>query len=204
MSRRYTTTRAMGLTDSTTSRWISPKGTKWRREKYCHWVSRPTSSRTLRMEASGRYGTLWKWTKRTRQPRFIMRQAATGESMPPEMRAATVPAEPTGSPPGPGQRSGYTKAWWGSTSTWISRAAWWRSTRASGRLARTCAPSSRLRSVDVSGKVLNARLRPSREDVGAQLAIEIGGRQREGLERAPRRDAKGGEGLAVDDMINRG
>src|SRR2546426_1112878 len=32
-----------------------------------------------------------------------MRQDATGESMPPEISAATVPPEPTGSPPGPGR-----------------------------------------------------------------------------------------------------
>ncbi len=44
--------------------------------------------------------------KITRQPRFIMRHDATGESMPPESSAATVPEEPTGSPPGPGRRSG--------------------------------------------------------------------------------------------------
>jgi hypothetical protein len=54
---------------------------------------------------AGRYGTLWKCTNSTRQPRFIMRHAATGESMPPESSAATVPEAPTGSPPGPSARS---------------------------------------------------------------------------------------------------
>ena len=73
-------------------------------EACCHAVSVSTSSRALRREVSGRYGTLWKWTKTTRAPRFIRRQAATGESIPPESRAATVPPVPTGSPPGPGRR----------------------------------------------------------------------------------------------------
>jgi hypothetical protein len=39
------------------------------------------------------------------QPRFIMRQAATGESIPPESSAATRPELPTGKPPAPGWRS---------------------------------------------------------------------------------------------------
>ena len=34
-----------------------------------------------------------------------IRHAATGESMPPESSAATVPPEPTGRPPGPALRS---------------------------------------------------------------------------------------------------
>ena len=37
----------------------------------------------------------------TRQPRRIIRQAATGESMPPESRQATRPLTPVGSPPAP-------------------------------------------------------------------------------------------------------
>jgi hypothetical protein len=37
----------------------------------------------------------------TRQPRRIMRHAATGESMPPESRQTTRPLTPLGSPPGP-------------------------------------------------------------------------------------------------------
>ena len=105
ISRRYTTARAGGGTDSTTSRWISPNGTRRSCESYCHWVSRSTSARALAWEVAGRYGTLWKCTKSTRQPRFIMRQAATGESIPPESSAATVPLAPTGRPPGPSIRS---------------------------------------------------------------------------------------------------
>ena len=38
-------------------------------------------------------------------PRFIRRQTATGESMPPDSSAITRPEEPTGKPPAPGQRS---------------------------------------------------------------------------------------------------
>jgi hypothetical protein len=50
-------------------------------------------------------GNAWKFTNRTLQPRFIIRQAATGESIPPESSASTRPDEPTGRPPGPGSRS---------------------------------------------------------------------------------------------------
>ena len=48
---------------------------------------------------------------------IIMRQAATGESMPPERRAATLPLVPTGRPPGPWVSWKYTRACWGSSST---------------------------------------------------------------------------------------
>ena len=41
----------------------------------------------------------------TEHPRFIRRNAATGESMPPDMSAATRPLTPVGSPPGPLSRS---------------------------------------------------------------------------------------------------
>ena len=47
-------------------------------------------------------GKLWKWTRTVRQPRWTMRQAATGESMPPDMSVTVLPLAPTGSPPGPG------------------------------------------------------------------------------------------------------
>ena len=102
--RRYTITRTAGGTESTTSRWISPSGARKSSERYCHSVSRSTSARALACEVAGRYGTLWKCTKSTRHPRFIMRQAATGESIPPESSAVTVPAVPTGRPPGPATR----------------------------------------------------------------------------------------------------
>jgi len=36
----------------------------------------------------------------TPQPRFIIIQAATGESIPPEISATTRPSIPSGSPPG--------------------------------------------------------------------------------------------------------
>src|SRR6058998_1451949 len=84
-------TRAGGGTVRTTSRWISPNGTRSRRDSYCHAVSRSTSVRAFACDVAGRYGTLWKCTNTTRQPRFIIRHAATGESMPPESSAATVP-----------------------------------------------------------------------------------------------------------------
>jgi len=42
---------------------------------------------------------------RTVHPLFIRRQAATGESIPPESRAATRPELPTGKPPAPVWRS---------------------------------------------------------------------------------------------------
>ena len=47
-------------------------------------------------------GWPWKWTAIGSAPRRIIRQAATGESMPAERRATTGPAVPTGRPPGPG------------------------------------------------------------------------------------------------------
>src|SRR2546422_1394048 len=81
-------TRAGGGTVRTTSRWISPNGTRSRRDSYCHAVSRSTSVRAFACDVAGRYGTLWKCTNTTRQPRFIIRHAATGESMPPESSAA--------------------------------------------------------------------------------------------------------------------
>src|SRR6266699_2872927 len=40
-------TRAGGGTVSTTSRWISPNGTRRSCESYCHWVSRSTKARAL-------------------------------------------------------------------------------------------------------------------------------------------------------------
>src|SRR6059036_1025191 len=88
-------TRAGGGTVRTTSRWISPNGTRSRRDSYCHAVSRSTSVRAFACDVAGRYGTLWKCTNTTRQPRFIIRHAATGESMPPDSNAATVPRRGT-------------------------------------------------------------------------------------------------------------
>ena len=113
-------------------------------------MRRSTSARALACEVSGKYGTLWKCTNTTRQPRFIMRQAATGESMPPESSAATVPLPPTGRPPGPGRRSSETKASSGSTSTTISTSGCSRSTRVATRCS-TNAPSARFSSTLVSG-----------------------------------------------------
>ena len=63
------------------------------------------SSVTLSMVVWSCRGKAWKCTGTTMQPRFIMRQAATGESIPPERSAATRPEVPTGNPPGPGRRS---------------------------------------------------------------------------------------------------
>ena len=150
MRRRYTTTRAGGGTLITTSRWISPNGTRSRSARYCQAVRRSTSARAFSCDVGGRYGTLWKWTKSTRQPRFIMRHAATGESIPPDSNAATVPLAPTGSPPGPAMRSRYTNVSAGRTSTWMVRAGWVRSTRVRTR-SSTKAPRAVLISTLDSG-----------------------------------------------------
>jgi hypothetical protein len=50
-------------------------------------------------------------------PRLSISHDATGESIPPEIRLTTRPAEPTGIPPGPGMRSCSTIAWRESTCT---------------------------------------------------------------------------------------
>ena len=63
------------------------------------------SSVTLSMVVRSWRGKAWKWMGTTVQPRFIIRQAATGESIPPESSAATRPEVPTGKPPAPGWRS---------------------------------------------------------------------------------------------------
>ena len=47
-------------------------------------------------------GWPWKWTATGSAPRRIIRQVATGESIPAESRVTTGPAVPTGRPPGPG------------------------------------------------------------------------------------------------------
>ena len=74
-----------------------------------------------------------------------MRHAATGESMPPEMSAATVPLAPTGSPPGPGRRSSEMNVSSGSTSTTISTSGCSRSTRVA-TCSSTKAPRARFSS----------------------------------------------------------
>ena len=40
-----------------------------------------------------------KWINEQRSPRRIIRYAATGESMPPDISASAFPLIPTGSPP---------------------------------------------------------------------------------------------------------
>jgi hypothetical protein len=50
-------------------------------------------------------GCEWKCANTTREPRRIMRAAATGESIPLETSASTFPDEPTGKPPAPRTRS---------------------------------------------------------------------------------------------------
>ena len=47
-------------------------------------------------------GWPWKWTAIGSAPRRIIRQVATGESIPADRSVTTGPAVPTGNPPGPG------------------------------------------------------------------------------------------------------
>lgn len=56
--------------------------------------------RTLSVVSGGVYGALWNVMKSVGQPRFMIIQAATGESMPPESSVSTRGLLPTGRPPG--------------------------------------------------------------------------------------------------------
>ncbi len=69
---------------------------------YCQRASARARRRALSIVLWSCSGNAWKCAKTTVQPRFMRRQAATGESMPPESSAITRPALPTGKPPGPG------------------------------------------------------------------------------------------------------
>ena len=86
-----------------------------------------------------------------------MRQAATGESMPPERSASTRPLEPTGSPPAPGTFSSEKKARPGRMSTATVSAAASRSTVAPVA-AWIMRPSTVFTSGEVSAKRLSLRL----------------------------------------------
>ena len=114
-------------------------------------------SRAFSLEVPSTRGKLWKCTKVTSQPRFIIRQAATGESMPPESSAITLPPTPTGSPPGPRTSSKYTRASLGSISTKMLTSGFLRLTAAPVSLCTTV-PRSRFISGEVRGKDLWPRL----------------------------------------------
>ena len=76
--------------------------------------------------------------------------------MPPEMSDTSRPLVPTGSPPGPGTRRRLKNALDGRISTDTVNSGRVRSTRAP-EWAWTRAPSSRLMSLEVSGKLLSTR-----------------------------------------------
>ena len=82
-----------------------------------------------------------KCRKVQRSPRFIIRYAATGESMPPDISATARPLIPTGSPPCPGCPPVKTNTSWVSTSTKIS---------VSGCLSDTGSPCAALTSAPIS------------------------------------------------------
>ena len=102
-------------------------------------------------------GSCGKCTKITWQPRFIIRQAATGESMPPDMSAATRPPVPTGRPPGPGISRRYNNTSRGVTSTKMLTSGSRRLTLAPVSRS-TRLPSLRLSSSEVRGNALSDRL----------------------------------------------
>ena len=198
ISRRYTTTRSGGGTPSTTSRWISPKGTRNSRAWYWWRASRSTSARAFRCEVSGRYGTLWKCTNSTSQPRFRRRHAATGESIPPESSAATVP--PRRPAARPGRRRGRRRRRPPGAAPRRARSGPdpSRFTRV-GKRWSTWAPSSRLISTDVIGKTLNARRAVIRNDSKLRPSSSWSTAAR--TARPPRRDDSASAKFAIPNTV---
>ena len=83
------------------SRWWSPRGTTYTRPMHPVRSSTRAMSSTRNSEASLVWGRPEKCTPTGTAPRRAMRQSATGESMPEDSSAITLPDDPTGSPPMP-------------------------------------------------------------------------------------------------------
>ena len=139
----------------------------------------------------------------TVQPRFIIRHAATGESMPPESRHTTRPAVPVGSPPGPRSLLEEVERLVGQQLERGCRAPAARDRRASPCAALMRPPTSRSICGDVSGKRLSARradTRKLRHAAIAEVAQHRGGDAVE-VDRHAAREREVGDAERVADAL---
>ena len=151
------TTRSGGGTARTTCCWISPNGTQEqpRAELEPRQQLRPAPAPSPATRARGS-DSCGSGRTATRQPRRIIRHAATGESMPPESRQTTRPLDADRQPAGAALLAEEVERLVGERLD-VDRQLGMRESTVQSRASLIRPPTSRSISGDVSGKRLSAR-----------------------------------------------